>query len=89
MSEEKAKWLDLGSVLTSKDGESFYIKIRLPKDMDEVVLTNDMIIQLQKPHVQLDRLLEFGIITEEEHSERLTKIPEYVKYRLVLPPKRD
>ena len=73
----------LGSLRKSEKG-SLYIKI------DEgVSLDAGAVIQLQDPRKKLDESVEKGRLSQERADEIRAKIPDYIRYELVLaPPKK-
>lgn len=75
-------WKKLGSVRKGKNGGN-YIKLDGP-----VTLGPDDVIQLQDPRKKLTESAAAGRITEEQAAEWAAKIPDYIRYELVLPPKR-
>jgi hypothetical protein len=79
---EKSKWLTCGSLRKGQDG-SLYITVT-----SDVTLTKGMSLQLQDPRKTVAKLAEKGFMTAEVAEERIAKIPEYVKYDVVLPPPR-
>jgi len=83
MSSEKAKWLTFGSLRKGKDG-SLYITVT-----EDVTLKKGASLQLQDPRKKAMAMAEKGYITEEVAQERVAKIPEYVRYDVVLPPPRS
>lgn len=80
----KGKWLKVGQILTKKDGNGYNVKI----DAD-VTLKKGTYLQVTKPQDEIQRLVANGIITEEQGEERLAKIPDFVKFNLILPPAKD
>lgn len=76
----KPEWKQVGSVRKSDKG-AFYLKVT-----ENVTLTKDTVLQLQDPRKRVDEFVAKGFISEEQGAERKAKIPEYIKYDLVLPP---
>lgn len=74
------KWLNVGSLRKSQKGE-FYIKIN-----ENVSLNKGDVIQVQDPRKKLKDSVTAGRLSEEKAAEYAAKIPEYVRYDLVLPP---
>lgn len=79
---EKPKWLTCGSLRKGPDG-SLYIMVT-----SDVTLTKGTALQLQDPRKSITKMAEKGFMTAEIAEERIAKIPEYVKYDVVLPPPR-
>lgn len=77
------EWKRLGSVRKGKTG-NHYIKIS-----ENVTLSKDDVIQLQDPRKKLNESVASGRITEEKAAEWLAKIPDYIRFELVLPPKKS
>ena len=75
-------WKKLGSVRKGKNGGN-YIKLDGP-----VNLLADDVIQLQDPRKKLQESAAAGRITEEQAAEWSAKIPDYVRFDLVLPPRK-
>jgi hypothetical protein len=75
------EWKRLGSVRVSKT-KSFYIKLN-----EDITLSKDDAIQLQDPRKKLVESVAAGRLTQEKANEILAKIPDYIKYELVLPPR--
>ncbi len=87
----KNRYLQIGSVLKSKDNEKeFYLKMRsnaeitiLDKDgnpTETISVKAGDSMALQTPQSSVERLLDGGHITEEQAEERLDKIPAFVKF---------
>ena len=74
-------WKKLGSLRKGKEG-NLYIKLD-----DAVTLDKGDVIQLQDPRKRLATSVTAGRLTQEKADEYLAKIPEYIRYELVLPPK--
>lgn len=83
MAETKAKWLTVGSLRKGKDG-NLYINVQ-----EDVTLAKGSTLQLQDPRKKAMAMAEKGYITTEVAEERVAKIPEYVRYDVVLPPPRS
>lgn len=90
-------WPKIGSVRKSKSG-GFYIKLddlgeddtlTLNMDGEERVLVKDDIIQLESPSDEIDRLVEKDVISAEKGEERKAQVPDYIKYRLKVPPAKS
>jgi hypothetical protein len=82
------KWKQLGSVRVGKtkpDGSpgGFYIKVT-----EAVTLTPDDVIHLQDPRKKLTESVAAGRLSEEMAETYREKIPSWVKYDLVLAPKK-
>lgn len=79
----KPKWQRVGSMLASKNKEgSYYIKV-------EADIPAGSILQMEKPREAIEKMVERGIITQEEADERINKVPDFVKFNLVLPPPKS
>lgn len=80
MSEQakKTKWKNVGTLRKSKKG-GLYLKIT-------EAIESGASITLRKPQDSIEALLTRGFITEEQAEERLAKIPEYIKYELLVAP---
>lgn len=77
---EKKKWKQVGSIRQNDKGRK-YIKL------DDVSgLKDGVALQMEKPEDKLQRLHELGHLTEEQLEYRLSKVPEWLLYELVLPP---
>ena len=76
-----AEWKKIGSVRTGKTG-NFYLKV----DAD-VTLSKDDVLQLQDPRKKLRESVAAGRLDEEKATAMSEKIPTYIKYDVVLPPK--
>lgn len=76
-----AKWETIGTVLAKKDGKGTYIKMK-----KDVHLREGTIVQVQDPRDTVDVLLGKGVITSDQAADRKSKIPDFVKFDLVLPP---
>ncbi len=73
-----AKWNKVGSLRKSQKG-GLYIKL----DAD-VTLTKGTSLSLQDPRKSIQGLADQGKITSDQASERLSKLPEYIKYDVFL-----
>ena len=77
------EFIQLGAILKGKDG-GLYIKVD-----DKIQLNvngkafDGKYINLQKPQLKYDRMLDKGVITESEYDEKLSRVPEFVKYELI------
>lgn len=67
------KWTKVGSVLRKKEGDGVYLKVS-----DNVSLFKDQILNFQDPRKRP------GITPEQ-----LEKIPDFVRFEVFIPPKRD
>lgn len=76
---KKAKWKKIGAILKSKKDSSFYIKI----DQD-VNLSKGDYVTVKNPREVVTQLVERGVLTESQAEERLSKIPDWVKYELLV-----
>lgn len=75
-------WKKVGSLRKSDKGD-FYIKID-----DTVTLEKGQSIQVQDPRKRIKTAVEAGKLSKEVGEEMLGKIKEYIRYELVIPPKR-
>lgn len=75
-------WKNVGSLRKSKAG-GLYIKIN-----EGVTLAKDDVLQLQDPRKKLQASIDAGRLTEEKGAEMIAKVPDFVKYDVVLAPKR-
>lgn len=74
------KWTKIGAILKSKNNNSgFYIKI----DQDVSLKKGDY-VTVKNPRETVEELLSKGVLTEEQAQERLQKIPDWVKYELIV-----
>lgn len=73
-----SKWKNVGTLRKSKKG-GLYLKITtdIPAGAN---------VTLRSPQSNIEGLLEKGFITEAEADERLAKVPEYIKYELLVGP---
>lgn len=80
------KWQKVGAVLKKKNGEGFYMKV-------EQDIPAGSFIQLQNPIDRVERIvkiqLEKGEISQDEADAAIAKVPDFVKYDLILPPAKD
>lgn len=81
----------IGSVVKAKDtGKPDYIKVR-----DDVSLKKGQIVRLESPKFQLESLvsaMQAGKVSEdlgEKIKERIEKIPNFVRFELVLLEERN
>lgn len=75
-------WKRIGSVRKGKTG-NFYLKVN-----ETVTLTAEDNVQLQDPRKKLKESVDAGRLSEEKAAEIEAKIPDYIKYELVLPPRK-
>lgn len=78
---KKSAWRDVGTVFARKDGEGFFLKIN-----ENVTLEKGQILNLEAPQDRIERLFKMGYLDEEKAEERLERIPETVKFDVILPP---
>lgn len=76
------EWLKVGAVRKGKEG-NHYIKI-----FEAVALQKDDVLQLQNPRTKLKDSVAAGRLTEEQAQAHLEKLPEYLVYDVVLPPRK-
>ncbi len=81
---EKKKWEQVGSMRAGSEdkGGGYYLKIE--KDIPA-----GSIIKMEKPQDRINRLVEKGVIKPEEGEARIAKVPDYIRFELILPPPRD
>lgn len=75
------EWKKFGSVRVGKTAGNYYMKI----DTAITLSPNDAVF-LQDPRKKLKESVAAGRLTEERATELSAKIPEYIKYDLVLAP---
>jgi hypothetical protein len=89
--KKKGKWLSVGtfSVKKQKEGQdpkkkeySFLVK-------NDVILKAGTYLSVQDPREQVKFFFEKGYITQEQYNERISKIPDFVKFEFSLPPAKD
>ena len=83
MSKTTSQWKRVGSVKKSMKGDGFYITFN-----EGITLKKGDALQLQEPRELLKKFLEMGMMTEEQYQERLDKIPDFVAFDVVLPPRK-
>ena len=76
-------WQTIGSIRKSKEGKLYF------KVDEDVNLTKGSSLQLQDPRKRMTMLAEKGFLTKEAAEERIANIPEYVRYDVVIAPKKD
>ncbi|MDW8345664.1 MAG: hypothetical protein RML94_01810 [Bacteroidia bacterium] len=73
------RWNKIGSILRSKNGTGFYIK------MDKSVsLEKGEVLTVINPRDTVERMIQSGRWTEKEGQKRLEKIPDFVRYEIFL-----
>lgn len=78
------EWKKFGSVRVGKTAGQFYMKV----DSSITLGPNDAVF-LQDPRKKLKESVAAGRLDEARATEMAAKIPEYIKYDLVLaPPKK-
>jgi hypothetical protein len=77
------QWKTVGSLRKSQKG-SFYIKIN-----DDVTLTKGSSLQLRDPRKGLDEAVAAGRLSQEKADSIREKIPDYVKYDVILAPDKE
>lgn len=80
---KKNAWRTVGEILTSKAGK-MYVKFK-----EDVTLSANSTLMIQDPRISLGEAVSAGRLTEEQAEERMSKIPEFHRYNLVLPPPKD
>lgn len=78
-----SSWLTVGEILISKAG-SPYVKFK-----EDFEVKQGMTLTMQDPRVRLEEAVAAGRMSEDEAQERAAKIPDFLKYSLVLPPAKD
>jgi sulfite reductase beta subunit-like hemoprotein len=76
-------WKKIGSLRKSQKGSN-YLKID-----NDVTLKKGDVVQLQDPRKSLDAAVAAGRMDSEKAEGIKAKIPEYIKYDLVLAPATD
>lgn len=79
---KKNPWRPVGEILTSKAGK-LYVKIK-----EDITLEANSTLMIQDPRVSLEEAVNAGRMTEEQATERLAKIPDFVRYQLIKPPEK-
>ena len=96
----KKKWTQLGTIRKGQSGNLYIrfdndvenlkeLKNAVESQMNSILEGEDkkpLALQLEKPSVKLNRLLDLGYIDEGEFQRRLEKIPEYIRQEISLPP---
>ena len=72
------KWRTVGSLRKGKTG-NLYLKV------DGDIKTGE-VVQLQDPRKKVAAAVEAGRMSAKQGEERLAKIPDYIRYDLVIPP---
>lgn len=72
------KWTKVGSLRKSKAG-GLYIKV----DAD-VSLKKDSALNLQDPRKGYTRSVESGKMSQEQADEKISKIPDYIRFDVFL-----
>ena len=80
-----AKFIKLGDIMKSKKG-GLYIKVdnRLESLNVNGQQFKGEYINLEKPQVKYERMLEKGTITEDEYETKVAAIPDFVKYEVTV-----
>lgn len=76
------KWQNVGSMRKGKEGDSYYIKV----DQD---IKAGSVVRCERPAERIQRLADLGKITQDEANEKIQKVPDFVKFDLILPPPKD
>lgn len=77
---KKSEWKKIGSIRKSEKGD-LYIKID-----DAVSLTKGSVMQIQDPRKRIAEAKERGKLSAEVADEMLSKVPDFIRYEIVLPP---
>ena len=80
---KKASWKPVGEILTSKAGK-LYVKFK-----DDFTAAANSTLMIQDPRVSLEEAVNAGRMTEEQATERMAKIPDFVRYSLIKPPDKE
>jgi hypothetical protein len=81
---DRSRWNNgVASILKSKDGKKLYLKFN-----NDVTLSKDTILTIEKKEDEIDRSLQSGRISEEKAQELKEKL-HFVKYELHLPPEKE
>lgn len=75
-----SQWKKLGSLRKSQKG-GLYIKLD-----EDISLKKGQSVQLKDPRKSLDQAVEAGRMSSEKAEEMKAKIPEYIRYDLILAP---
>lgn len=76
----ESKWKKIGSIRKGEKGD-LYIKID-----DTVSLLKGSTVQIQDPRKRIATAKENGKLSEEVADEMLSKIPDFIRYEIILPP---
>jgi hypothetical protein len=79
----KSPWKPVGEILKSKAGK-LYVKFK-----EDFTVEAGSTLMIQDPRVNIQEGVTAGRMTEEQAEERLAKIPEFVRYNLILPPSKE
>lgn len=85
----KSKWVTVGTMSLKKPKEGSSKKEYNFLVKEDITLKKGQYLTVQDPRETVKRLLEKGILTEEQAEERLAKIPDWVRFEFVLAPARD
>jgi hypothetical protein len=84
------RYIKLGAIMKGKEG-GLYIK--LDDNIDTLNVNGELVkgkfINLEKPEAKYKRMLEAGVMEEAEYEEKVNKIPDFVKYEVVIPPSKS
>jgi len=81
----KKDYQRFGSMLQGKEpdfdgNKSYYIKL----DDSFAEALDARFLRVERPDAAINAMVRNGQITPEEHEERLAKIPDFVKFNIVL-----
>lgn len=81
-------WQKIGTIRKGKakpDGTPGNLYISIASD---VTLTKGDNVRIEDPRESIKASIAAGRLTEERGQEMLAKVPDYIRYELVLPPKK-
>lgn len=82
---KKSAWRRVGEILDSKTKPgTLYVKFK-----EDVNVTAGTTLLIQDPRIELQAAVNAGRLTEERAEEMLSKIPDFLRYNLVLAPPKD
>lgn len=85
----KSKWVTVGTMSLKKAKEGVTKKEYNFLVKEDITLKKGQYLTVQDPRETVKILLSKGFLTEEQAEERLSKIPDWVKFDFVLSPQKD
>ena len=76
---KKGKYFNFASQLESKDGKGKYIKVN-----QDISIPKGSVIFVNTPQENIERLVNAGVISEQEGADRLAKVPSFVLKELTV-----